>query len=322
MQCFEFFKDSQLSQVAKMIWRIVIAFSILFTVKAAASVDINDAIKTMNIKINDLYKRIYSLQSTKSYCSLVKDDPCGPCKCADDFRQEKKYYCDCTGLTPQRDCRAFYEQGYRYSGVYFIDLNGRKLTQVFCDQETSGGGWTVIQRRRDGSVNFYRNWKDYKEGFGDVRNEFWFGNQKIFIYTHQSLLDAGTELRVDLKHPRYPNLFFVYDQFQVGNELSKYQMHVSLLTNGTKAGSKYDGLAGHNNIKFSTYDNDNDPYSGSCAIKYKSGGWFHGGCFHTNLNGQYRKDGESPPSQGIHWMYPTYGGTTSFLFVEMKLRRK
>lgn len=38
-----------------------------------------------------------------------------------------------------------------------------QFLQVFCDMEANGGGWTLIQRRENGSVNFQRNWKDYKE---------------------------------------------------------------------------------------------------------------------------------------------------------------
>jgi len=34
--------------------------------------------------------------------------------------------------------------------------------QVWCEQDIDNGGWTVIQRRRDGSVNFFRNWENYK----------------------------------------------------------------------------------------------------------------------------------------------------------------
>ncbi len=46
-------------------------------------------------------------------------------------------------------------------------------------------GWTVIQRRSNGSVDFYRGWDEYKNGFGDLRTEFWLGNEKIHQLTNQ-----------------------------------------------------------------------------------------------------------------------------------------
>lgn len=39
-----------------------------------------------------------------------------------------------------------------------------KDLDVFCDMKN--GGWTIIQRRMDGNVDFFRNWLDYKNGFG------------------------------------------------------------------------------------------------------------------------------------------------------------
>ena len=37
------------------------------------------------------------------------------------------------------------------------------------------GCYQVIQRRTDGSEDFYRTWNEYRDGFGDLNNEFWLG---------------------------------------------------------------------------------------------------------------------------------------------------
>lgn len=44
----------------------------------------------------------------------------------------------------------------------------------------------VIQQRFDGSVDFYRNWVDYKAGFGSIDSEFWLG-MFHFIRTRKSV---------------------------------------------------------------------------------------------------------------------------------------
>lgn len=69
-------------------------------------------------------------------------------------------------------------------------LGKMKVTQVcvcvcvgrYCDQVTGGGGWTVVQRRGLPGPpyhNFTEDWYGYKDGFGDLTREFWWGNDNI-----------------------------------------------------------------------------------------------------------------------------------------------
>ena len=79
-----------------------------------------------------------------------------------------------------RNCRHALQLGHSVSGIYEIDpRDGLGSFDVYCDMETDGGGWTVFQRRKDGSENFYRNWNDYVQGFGKLYGEFWLGLSKI-----------------------------------------------------------------------------------------------------------------------------------------------
>ena len=91
---------------------------------------------------------------------------------------------------------------------------------VFCDQTTSGGGWTVFQKRMDGSVDFYRGWAEYKRGFGNLNGEFWLGLDRIQRMTSS----GGYKLRVDLEDFTGNTVYAEYALFAVGSEGTKYQL--------------------------------------------------------------------------------------------------
>ena len=90
---------------------------------------------------------------------------------------------------------------------------------VYCDQNTAGGGWTVFQKRLDGSVDFYLGWDDYKRGFGNLNGEFWLGLDKIHRLTKER-----SRLHVDLEDTTGKTAYTEYDFFGVSSERSKYKV--------------------------------------------------------------------------------------------------
>ena len=109
----------------------------------------------------------------------------------------------------------------RYDGVQTINPDGFGSSQVRCDMQTDGGGWTVFQRRQDSSVNFYRRWQDYKNGFGDLNGNFWLGLDKI----HRLTKSGQNVLRVDLTDWTDDTAYAKYASFSVASESDAYRMN-------------------------------------------------------------------------------------------------
>ena len=167
--------------------------------------------------------------------------------------------------------------------------------------DTGGGGWTVFQRRMDGSVDFYLNWADYVHGFGNISGEYWLGLSKLHRLANGSV---STELRVDMIDKNNNSANANYSTFYIGGSTTDYTLHAS-----GYSGTAGDSLAYHNLMKFTTKDNDNDPSFGNCAVS-RIGAWWYDNCDYSNLNGRY--------DTHIGW------GTFSqqpLLFSEMKSRR-
>jgi len=118
-----------------------------------------------------------------------------------------------------KNCAELYKDGQRINGVYRINPDNGGVFDVYCDQTTAGGGWTVFQKRLDGSVDFYRGWDDYKRGFGNLNGEFWLRLDKIHILTKEQ-----SRLRVDLEDKKGNTTYAEYDYFSVTSEKSKYKL--------------------------------------------------------------------------------------------------
>ncbi|XP_078687243.1 microfibril-associated glycoprotein 4-like [Branchiostoma floridae x Branchiostoma belcheri] len=215
-----------------------------------------------------------------------------------------------------RDCSDLLKEGYDSSGIYTIypnfndvQLNGKSIG-VFCDMDTDSGGWTVFQRRQDGSEDFYRGWADYKAGFGKLDGEFWLGNDKL----HQLTSQAQYEMRVDLEDFEGNSAYAQYQVFTVGSEAEHYR-----LTVGNYIGTAGDSMVDkHNGKPFSTKDRDYDDFTSSCAQRYK-GGWWYGVCHHSNLNGLYHGGSHTSYADGVNWR--TWKGLYySLKHTEMKIR--
>ncbi|XP_019644830.1 PREDICTED: fibrinogen-like protein 1 [Branchiostoma belcheri] len=183
--------------------------------------------------------------------------------------------------------------------------------------DTAGGGWTVIQRRQDGSVTFDRTWEEYKHGFGNKNGEYWLGNDNI----HRLTTQKNYHLRIVMLGWDSEWRYAEYDTFRVASESYGY-----FLTISGYSGTAGDSMAGdnptNNGMVFSTVDRDNDVWPrGSCSQDYGQGGWWFRDCSLSFLNGRYLGNcGNScNPGQGVMW-YKWRGDTYSLKSVSMAIR--
>ncbi|XP_043575881.1 tenascin isoform X5 [Chiloscyllium plagiosum] len=206
-----------------------------------------------------------------------------------------------------KDCSQTLLNGEASSGLYTIFLRGNRSQplEVYCDMTTDGGGWMVFQRRQSGRVDFFRNWKNYTNGFGNPSDEFWLGLENLHKITSQ----GHYQLRVDFRDEG-DSAYAVYDRFLISDAKSRYKLHI-----GRYNGTAGDSLSYHQGRPFSTRDRDNDVAVTNCALSYK-GAWWYKNCHKVNLNGRY---GAESHSQGVNWFH-WKGHEHSIAFVEMKLR--
>lgn len=96
-------------------------------------------------------------------------------------------------------------------------IRGVGFSQARCDMETAGGGWTVVQTRRDGSLDFNGTWQEYREGFGSPKAEHWLGNAAL----HGLTAGGQHQLRVELEDWNQQRRHATYSNFRVASEAQR-----------------------------------------------------------------------------------------------------
>jgi hypothetical protein len=241
------------------------------------------------------------------------------------------YYCnciapwggeDCSIYLPKRHCADWYRyHGARSNGVYNISigaqypntLKDQVLTEVYCDMETNGGGWTLASH---GNNTAGKTYNEYKIGFGIASNQqVWLGLENLHLMTNQT----STSLRVVIERCRVNGVpdttrECTYPTFSVLNGTIGYPVYIPEYCQGGNE-TTFDGFDGwvrwpRNDIGpiFTTFDHDSTPYN--CSAEYKgTGWWFYASkqgalCGAANLNGLRQTCNDNFLPQGyLSWHY-------------------
>lgn len=185
------------------------------------------------------------------------------------------------------------------SGLYLISPGSGEPVMVSCND-----GWTTVQRRHDGTVDFNRNWDEYSHGFGSASGEFWIGNRVLNRLTKENC----SRLLIDMVDIYGKSYHAEYDNFNVEGLSNGYRLHVS-----GYSGNSSDALDYQNHMEFSAIDNDRDISNTHCASNYE-GGWWFSHCQHANLNGKY--------NLGLTWFDNSRNEWIAVASSEMKVKRR
>ena len=197
-------------------------------------------------------------------------------------------------------CKSLKEAGTNLDGLHHINIPSIGSVQVFCDQSTDGGGWTVIQRRATPfSLSFERNWVEYENGFGKPDSEFWLGNKVI-----HELSKRQVEVQIVLKSRSNSTGPAKYSCFKVHGRNDKYRLEMS-----GYVGDIGDCALNSSRQYFSTVDFDNDATPNRDCADEENAGWWYSDCGCGNLNRQSRPK----------W-YSWKAGNDDIIYSEVKIR--
>jgi hypothetical protein len=225
-----------------------------------------------------------------------------------------------TKESPGRSCADIKKGGGNTNGLYWINPDNKgEAFQVYCEQETDGGGWMLMQHTRWGrgsnpcglSSNYRQHinawvekgigniaaWHSTKSPLNDNKCYFMpFKNWRRITGTQDS---GGVISEMSLVSERGFGQKITMDNFYLssgskpwGLRMSNYQEIKAKMCNNQ------DNCFANQNIGFSSYANDADIYGTHCARNYNNQAWWYANCYHHNQFKQGMSDGQFSGCQG------------------------
>ncbi|CAH1776603.1 unnamed protein product, partial [Owenia fusiformis] len=172
-------------------------------------------------------------------------------------------------------------------------------------------GWTILQHRQDGTLDFNQTLDAYINGFDNGESENWLGLHRI----HQITTSAQYVARLSVIDRNGASHFADYQTIHVSDETRNYECTLTDFI----MGSVNDGYSILGKI-FRTFDFDNDM---SCGAQDGGGWWFDDDCSDDVMfNGVYQTNGSQTTGRGIHWGFTNNNGSESFLESTIMVIRK
>ncbi|KRX47716.1 Angiopoietin-related protein 1 [Trichinella britovi] len=200
-----------------------------------------------------------------------------------------------------------------------VNCNGDQQCKrkLLCNMTEDDGGWTVIQNRVNGKVDFQRAWTGYKNGFGSYAHDFWLGNEILYELTNQP--NHEYEMLITLKTADGQEKIAHYKKFKVEHEKQYYRLHLGSLDKGTG-----DTLRESRGMPFGTFDRQRDAIETlTCGAWWRSGWWYNQKCsYGGNLNVPFKPVARSSHLKGVKWgISQTQGQEPTIMQTRVMIRR-